>query len=71
MLYLNLEIQAFFFGGILPELRNGDVLRLQYLNNVEIMKNDIKTASDFGSKLLNYVIEDMEQVELNSLLSAS
>jgi len=38
---------------------------------VEIMKNDIKTASDFGGKLLNYVIEDMEQVELNSLLSAS
>jgi len=66
-----LRDSGFFFGGILPELRNGDVLRLQYLNNVEIMKNDIKTASDFGSKLLNYVIEDMEQVEMNSLLSAS
>jgi serine/threonine-protein kinase RsbW len=66
-----LKETGFFFGGILPELRNGDVLRLQYLNNVEILKNDIKTASDFGSKLLNYVIEDMEEVELNSLLSAS
>ncbi len=66
-----LRESGFFFGGILPEFRNGDVLRLQYLNNVEILKNDIKTASDFGSKLLNYVIEDMEKVELENLLSAS
>src|SRR5215204_5733217 len=46
-----------FFGGIIPEshAEGGDVLRLQYLNNVEIRAGDISTASDFGEELLDLI----------------
>ena len=46
-----------FFGGIIPEAHpgGGDVLRLQYLNNVEIQAGDVSTASDFGEELLNRI----------------
>jgi hypothetical protein len=42
-----------FFGGIIPEAHpgGGDVLRLHYLNNVEIEADDVSTASDFGEEL--------------------
>ena len=48
-----------FFGGIIPEAhaRGGDVLRLQYLNNVEIQAGDVSTASEFGEELLNRIFE--------------
>ena len=55
-----LEELGFFFGGILPELLNGDVLRLQYLNNVEIERGDVSTASDFGEELLNLIFEQRD-----------
>jgi serine/threonine-protein kinase RsbW len=46
-----------FFGGIIPEAHpgGGDVLRLQYLNNVEIEAGDVSTASDFGVELLGLI----------------
>jgi hypothetical protein len=46
-----------FFGGIIPEAHagGGDVLRLQYLNNVEIRAGDVSTASDFGEELLSLI----------------
>jgi hypothetical protein len=46
-----------FFGGIIPEAHpaGGDVLRLQYLNNVEIERGDVSTASDFGRELLDLI----------------
>lgn len=46
-----------FFGGIVPELRHGDVLRLQWLNGVEADPSDVAVASDFGRELLAYVFE--------------
>jgi len=52
----NMEMLGFFFGGIVPELHDGDVLRLQYLNNVDVDAAKIQIASDFGKELLNYVI---------------
>jgi serine/threonine-protein kinase RsbW len=58
-----LEELGFFFGGILPELLNGDVLRLQYLNNVEIERGDVSTASDFGEELLNLIFEQRDALE--------
>jgi serine/threonine-protein kinase RsbW len=58
-----LEELGFFFGGIIPELLNGDVLRLQYLNNVEIERGDVSTASDFGDELLNLVFEQRDALE--------
>ncbi len=53
---------GFFFGYIIPEYSDSDVLRMQYLNNVEISKEDIKTASKFGEKLLNKIFEDWKEV---------
>ena len=52
---------GFFFGCVIPEYGDGDVLRLQYLNNVEISRDDIKTASDFGQKLLDTILRDMDR----------
>jgi len=46
---------GFFFGGIVPELRDGDVLRLQHLHEVDADPNDVTTASDFGAELLDYI----------------
>jgi hypothetical protein len=46
-----------FFGGVIPEDHSGggDVLRLQYLNNVQIETGDVSTASDFGEELLGLI----------------
>ncbi len=50
---------GFFYGAFIPQLRIGDTLRLQYLNNVEILRDDIKVASDFGENLLDNIFEVM------------
>ncbi len=52
---------GFFFGCMIPEYGDGDILRLQYLNNVEISRDDIKTASVFGEKLLDTILADMSE----------
>jgi anti-sigma regulatory factor (Ser/Thr protein kinase)/GNAT superfamily N-acetyltransferase len=55
---------GFFFGGIVPEAHggavSGDVLRLQYLNNVEIKPDDVHTASDFGRELLDLIFRQKD-----------
>lgn len=56
-----LRDMGFFFGCVIPEYGDGDVFRLQYLNNVEISRDDIKTASGFGEKLLDTIFDDMER----------
>lgn len=52
------EQLGFSFAGIIPELFNGDVLRLQYLNNQDVDPNVICTASDFGKEILDYVLDE-------------
>jgi len=52
-----MELLGFFFGGIVPETAAGDVLRLQYLNNVAVDPTDLQTASDFSRGLLDYVMK--------------
>jgi anti-sigma regulatory factor (Ser/Thr protein kinase) len=54
---------GFFFGGIVPELRNGDVLRLQYLNEVDIRPEDIRTGSDFGQDLVKRIFQEKHNAE--------
>ena len=51
-----------FFGGIIPEAHaaGGDVLRLQYLNNVEVEPGDVSTASDFGHELLGRIFRQKD-----------
>jgi hypothetical protein len=56
----SLEELGFFFGCMIPEAREGDILRLQYLNNVEIKRDDVHTASDFGQELLETVFRGYE-----------
>jgi anti-sigma regulatory factor (Ser/Thr protein kinase) len=50
-----LEALGFFFAGVIPELSGGDVLRLQYLNEIE-PDLDPHLASDFGRELFRYVV---------------
>ena len=58
---------GFFFGGIIPEAHGGtaggDVLRLQYLNNVEIKPDDVHTASDFGRELLDLIFRQKDALQ--------
>ena len=58
---------GFFFGGIIPEAAGGatggDVLRLQYLNEVEIRAEDVHTASDFGAELVDLILQQKHAVE--------
>jgi serine/threonine-protein kinase RsbW len=53
----SLEMLGFFFAGVIPEMSDGDVLRLQYLNNVDVDLDNTQIASDFGKELLDYVIK--------------
>jgi serine/threonine-protein kinase RsbW len=46
---------GFFFAGMIPELDNGDFLRLQYLNNVKIDPSKTVVVSDFGKYLFDYI----------------
>jgi anti-sigma regulatory factor (Ser/Thr protein kinase) len=52
-----MEMLGFFFGGILPELHKGDVLRLQYYNNVELELENVKIAFDLSKELFQYVLK--------------
>jgi anti-sigma regulatory factor (Ser/Thr protein kinase) len=51
-----IEALGFFFAGIVPELADGDVLRLQYLNDVDPDLESAQIASDFGRELFYYVV---------------
>jgi anti-sigma regulatory factor (Ser/Thr protein kinase) len=59
-----LDQLGFFFGGIVPELRDGDTLRLQYLNEVDIHSDDVRTGSEFGQELVELVFRQMRGAEL-------
>jgi serine/threonine-protein kinase RsbW len=50
-----LEMQGFFFSGVIPEMVEGDVLRLQYLNNVSIDPAKVMLVTDFGRELFGYI----------------
>jgi anti-sigma regulatory factor (Ser/Thr protein kinase) len=52
-----LDELGFFFGGVVPELLNGDVLRLQYLNEADVRPDDVRTGSDFGQELVNLIFQ--------------
>ena len=56
-----LEMMGFFFAGIIPEMFDGDVLRLQYLNNVDIDFEKVTVVSDFGKELFDYVVTAHER----------
>ena len=62
-----MESFGFFFCGVLIEYDQGNVLRLQYMNNIKVNVADIKVASDFGRRLLDYVLKQQELVTHNAI----
>jgi serine/threonine-protein kinase RsbW len=52
-----MELLGFFFGGLMPELSNGDILRLQYINNADLELAEVQLATDFSKELLQYVLK--------------
>jgi serine/threonine-protein kinase RsbW len=58
-----LDELGFFFGGVIPELHDGDVMRLQYLNEVDIRPDDVRTGSDFGQGLVKLIFQEKSTVE--------
>ncbi len=62
---VRLEGLGFFFGCVVPEgfsrtTGPGDILRLQYLNNVEVEPGDVSTASGFGEELLGLIFRQRD-----------
>jgi serine/threonine-protein kinase RsbW len=55
------EALGFFFAGVIPELVGDDVLRLQYLNEVEADLDSVHLASDFARELFAYVVAAMKR----------
>jgi hypothetical protein len=54
-----IEALGFFFAGVIPDLADDDVLRLQYLNDVEADVESAQIASEFGQELFAYVVGAM------------
>ena len=54
------ESLGFFFSGVIPHLADDDVLRLQYLNEIEADVESAQLASDFSRELFTYVVRAME-----------
>ncbi|MBK7867960.1 MAG: ATP-binding protein [Ignavibacteriales bacterium] len=51
---------GFFFGGLIPEFRDGDILKMQYLNNIFIDTSKIMIASENGRSILDFIVADRE-----------
>ena len=49
---------GFFFGAAIPELRAGDILRLQYLNNVALDPDLLVLYTDEAKRLLQAILAD-------------
>jgi anti-sigma regulatory factor (Ser/Thr protein kinase)/GNAT superfamily N-acetyltransferase len=56
----SLEMLGFFYGAVIPEFADGDVLRLQYLNNVEINAGEIQTATKACREMVDYVLRSQK-----------
>ena len=52
---------GFLLSGIVPEFRNGDYIKLQYLNNVRIDPAKIVIASELGKELLAEIMQARNQ----------
>jgi serine/threonine-protein kinase RsbW len=52
-----LTVLGFMLSGIVPEYRNGDYIKLQYLNNVRVDPAKIVIASELGKELLTEIMK--------------
>jgi anti-sigma regulatory factor (Ser/Thr protein kinase) len=55
-----LNKSGFMLSGIVPELRNGDILKMQYLNNVYVDPAKIVIASPLATALLTEIMKDYQ-----------
>ena len=53
---------GFFFGGVLPEFSEGDVLRLQSVRSQAVDFTSVALVSEVGKRLLDFVLGDRAQV---------
>jgi serine/threonine-protein kinase RsbW len=60
------ERLGFFFAGIVPDLADDDVLRLQYLNEIDADVTSAQLASDFARELFTYVVGAMNARPVDS-----
>jgi serine/threonine-protein kinase RsbW len=59
----DLERLGVSYAGVFPNNRtDGDVLRMQSLHRVRVKADDVAVASDHGRELLDYVLDDIDQV---------
>lgn len=58
-----LEDMGFCFAGLVPEFADGDVLRLQYLNNVTLELENVVLVTDFGRELYAYCLAEYRRIE--------
>jgi serine/threonine-protein kinase RsbW len=49
---------GYMFSGIIPELCDGDVLKMQYLNNVIVIPENINLAGELSKEILEVIIQD-------------
>lgn len=52
--------KGFMLSGIIPELRNGDILKMQYLNNVYVNPDKIVIASPLHKEILGVIMQDYQ-----------
>jgi GNAT superfamily N-acetyltransferase len=52
-----IESLGFIFCGIIPEYKEGDILRYQYLNNVDLNMESTEIVSEMGKELFEYVMK--------------
>lgn len=52
--------KGFLFAGVIPELQDGDVLKLQYLNNVLFDPFKVTVVSDTAQELLGFIAAQYE-----------
>ena len=58
----HLETLGVTFSGIFPNVHaDGDVLRMQSLNEITVSAHDVAVVSDHGSQLLAYVLKDLDR----------
>jgi anti-sigma regulatory factor (Ser/Thr protein kinase) len=52
--------KGFLFAGVIPELKDGDILKLQYLNNVLFDPSKVTVVSDTAKQLLGFISRQYE-----------
>ncbi len=53
--------KGYLFAGVIPELENGDILKLQYLNNVQFDPERVMVVSEHAKMLLTFVARQYQK----------